>query len=192
MKKIIELHDEAKKDPDPKSARNNIKIEHSNQWCHNRKLIWAYLDDTHPIHLRRTLDQFYYHTLEDTDIRDKDQTVTRYHTKFKLRTEKAVTMVDQLWLWVLPGFGNSPDTVITSFPQRSNRIGQSGKTSDKFTALMSNIIQQSHNHPVTNGYGLAEIISNECSRIYFEPRKERDQSLQFLNIYATSIGEIVC
>lgn len=37
-----------------------------------------------------------------------------------------ITMVDQLWMWVLPPCGTSPSTVITAFPQRSVRE-KSGK-----------------------------------------------------------------
>ena len=45
-----------------------------------------------------------------------------------------ITMVDQLWMWVLLPCGTSPSTVITAFPQRSVRENP-GNT----TALVSNI-----------------------------------------------------
>jgi hypothetical protein len=32
----------------------------------------------------------------------------------------AITMVDQLWLWILPGYGEQPDTVLTAFPGNLN------------------------------------------------------------------------
>jgi hypothetical protein len=191
MKKIIKDYEVAKggKSNDDKS---DTKKKKSSDYFKLQDLVRAYLDDDHPLHIRRTLDQFYYHTLENTDARDKDQTGSRYHRKFGLQNKNIITMVDQLWLWVLPGFGNSPATVITSFPQRSNRVDSSGKRNDeKFTSLFSNIIAQTQDRPVENGHELAEIISSECSRIYFDTMTDRDRSLQFLEIYATSIGEIV-
>lgn len=191
MKEIIKDHEMAKSEK-PTDGKNDTKKEKSSDYFKLQDLVRAYLDDKHPLHIRRTLDQFYYHTLKDTDVRDKDQTGSRYHRKFGLKNKNIITMVDQLWLWVLPGFGNSPATVITSFPQRSNRVDSSGKRNDeKFTSLFSNIIAQTQDRPVENGHDLAEIISSECSRIYFDTMTDRDRSLQFLEIYATSIGEIV-
>jgi hypothetical protein len=191
MKEIIKDHEMAKSEK-PTDGKNDTRKEKSSDYFKLQDLVRAYLDDKHPLHIRRTLDQFYYHTLKDTDVRDKDQTGSRYHRKFGLKNKNIITMVDQLWLWVLPGFGNSPATVITSFPQRSNRVDSSGKRNDeKFTSLFSNIIAQTQDRPVENGHDLAEIISSECSRIYFDTMTDRDRSLQFLEIYATSIGEIV-
>ncbi len=191
MKAIIRQHEMAKEGKEF-GIGNHTGKKRSPDYHKNQQLIKEYLDDKHPLHIRRTLDQFYYHTLKDTDARDKDQTGARYHESFKLEKSKIVTMVDQLWLWVLPGFGKSPDTVITSFPQRSNRVDSYGRRNDeKFTSLFSNIMAQTQDHPVENGHELAEIISSECSRIYFDTMTDRDRSLQFLEIYATSIGEIV-
>lgn len=57
------------------------------------------------LHMRRTLDQSYYPTLQDTHLRDQDQVVERYSRKQQGNywTEPRVLMVDQLWLWVLGG-----------------------------------------------------------------------------------------
>jgi len=51
-------------------------------------------------HMRKTLDQFYYTTLQDTESRDLDQVVEKYSRKYNW-SEHRVLMVDQLWLWVL-------------------------------------------------------------------------------------------
>ena len=65
-------------------------------------LIHAYLvhdQNIRPkLHLRRTLDQFYYPAI-DTEARDQDQVVYRYCK----RNDKVpkIFMVDQLWLWIL-------------------------------------------------------------------------------------------
>jgi phage terminase large subunit GpA-like protein len=63
-------------------------------------LIDAYLRSSPALHIRRTLDQFFYHGI-DTATRDRDQVVYRYCKKRGL--ERRVFMVDQCWLWI---FGN--------------------------------------------------------------------------------------
>jgi hypothetical protein len=52
---------------------------------------------TPPLHVRRTLDQYYY-TFNSTDVRDRDQVVYRYTRDAKY---KQIFIVDQLWLFVL-------------------------------------------------------------------------------------------
>jgi hypothetical protein len=54
-------------------------IEDHPTWSEDEKLLCAYLYNNPPVHPRRTLDQFYYHMLEDTERRDKDQVITRYY-----------------------------------------------------------------------------------------------------------------
>jgi len=85
--------------------------------CLNRQqeLIKAYLKNTHPLRLRRTLDQYYYNTLPNTRSRDSGQVVTRNQALQELEP-KIITTVDQLWLWVLNGEDGLPDTVVTCFP----------------------------------------------------------------------------
>ncbi|QSS48970.1 serine/threonine-protein kinase ripk4 [Histoplasma capsulatum var. duboisii H88] len=66
-----------------------------------------------PLHLRRTLDQYFYTHLTDTAARDRGQVVYRY--TLKNSAEPKIFMVDQLWLWIL-----NDNTVISCFPQRWN------------------------------------------------------------------------
>lgn len=54
-------------------------IQNFREWSKNEKLLCAYLYSNLPVHPRRTLDQFYYHMLEDTEHRDQDQVITRYY-----------------------------------------------------------------------------------------------------------------
>ena len=66
----------------------------------DERLLRDHLHEKPPLHIRRTLDQSYFWTLEDTTSRDKDQVVyrgTRGGTNWNAR----VVMVDQLWLWIL-------------------------------------------------------------------------------------------
>lgn len=93
-----------------------------------------------PLHCRRTLDQFTYHMLEDTERRDVSQVMFRWAKReaqrrserelqkgetdrLQLRPPKTnasldskdklpLLMIDQLWLWVL----EDESTVITSLP----------------------------------------------------------------------------
>jgi hypothetical protein len=59
-------------------------------------------------HPRRTLDQFYYPALDDTSIRDADQTISKWSGKdvdkdgkLKATHDSLLVMVDQLWCWVV-------------------------------------------------------------------------------------------
>jgi hypothetical protein len=54
------------------------------------------------LHLRRSLDQYFYHALKSTEKRDKNQLVSRMFEDGKL-TRNVLIVVDQLWLWVLNG-----------------------------------------------------------------------------------------
>jgi hypothetical protein len=61
------------------------------------------LESDPPLHMRRTLDQYFYPKLENTSLRDTNQVVyreTRSGKYFRYRTTRVV-MVDQLWLWIL-------------------------------------------------------------------------------------------
>ena len=66
----------------------------------DERLLRDHLHQSPPLHIRRTLDQSYFWTLEDTTARDKDQVVYR-GTKAGKNWNARVVMVDQLWLWIL-------------------------------------------------------------------------------------------
>lgn len=69
------------------------------QISEDEQLLRKHLLHEPPLHIRRTLDQSYYWTLKDTQVRDRDQVVFR-----ATKHEKAqIVMVDQLWLWILDG-----------------------------------------------------------------------------------------
>jgi len=84
----------------------------------DEQLLRENLHNDPPLHIRRTLDQYYFLTLDDTSARDRDQVVyreTRAGRSFHSRNTRVV-MVDQLWLWIL-----DDHTIITSFPRRWGR-----------------------------------------------------------------------
>ncbi|KAB2109097.1 hypothetical protein AG0111_0g2554 [Alternaria gaisen] len=67
---------------------------------------------------RRSLDQFYYPALNDTRVRDKDQTISKWtgellkpNGREEAANDSAMIMVDQFWCWIL-----DEDTILTSFP----------------------------------------------------------------------------
>jgi hypothetical protein len=74
-----------------------------------RELVKGYLNtlaswNSQPLHIRRTLDQFFFHDLPD--IKDgspnddvDDKVVGKYLKHQKIRPK--VIMIDQLWLWIL-------------------------------------------------------------------------------------------
>lgn len=61
-----------------------------------------------PLHPRRTLDQFYYGSLNDTSSRDADQVISKWANlksgndgRETAESESLMIMIDQLWCWVL-------------------------------------------------------------------------------------------
>jgi len=68
----------------------------------DERLLRDYVKADPPLHIRRTLDQYYFVSLDDTNQRDKDQVVYRGTLdKEKNRVQSRIVMVDQLWLWIL-------------------------------------------------------------------------------------------
>lgn len=65
-----------------------------------------------PLHLRRTLDQFYYTNIRDTSDRDRDQVLSKYGPESALVGSRPILMVDQLWLWILGGGEQIPSRFI--------------------------------------------------------------------------------
>lgn len=68
----------------------------------DERLITHHLYTSSPPHLRRTLDQFYYWTVENTTVQDLSQVVCRgTRSSHDLETTARIVMVDQLWMWIL-------------------------------------------------------------------------------------------
>ena len=150
-----------------------------NASCSDEMLVQAYLRSTHNLHIRRTLDQFYYHAIS-TEDRDEDQVVYRY-TRDKGK-ERKVFMVDQLWLWIL-----DKDLIITSFPQRWEQ-----PKNDPLNVLDGVIEDMSSKTqaPVKSVYDLAILVTGRCSGV-FDRHRLGDEDYQFLDMFESSIGEVV-
>jgi len=72
-----------------------------------------------PLHLRRTLDQFYYSHGDNTRDRDYDQVVAKYGPLPK--PHRVIVTVDQLWLWII-GKSESPPHRTGSPPRFSGSV----------------------------------------------------------------------
>jgi hypothetical protein len=111
--KLLDMKTFMKKLQDKKEAHDNGLNTENSRLDKDRELIRAYWKEDHPLHIRRTLDQYYYYTLDDTTSRDKDQVASRYFERARANgkevgsrgenDKKVVMMVDQLWLWILGG-----------------------------------------------------------------------------------------
>ena len=126
--------------PIARDVANGNSMEH--------KLIWQHLTSDHPVHCRRTLDQYGYPSLRNTSVRDGDQILYKrtkidadtqqpkeLSMKHKSRAAAArqspmpstdeadakVLMVDQLWLWIVDN-----KTVITFFAPKEKEENDGG------------------------------------------------------------------
>jgi hypothetical protein len=107
----------------PRSSPQNENARYSNEepQPHEQYRNWRLNEDR--IHTRRTLDQFQYKEMT-TQERDADQVMSRYLDRRaeklkcegssdpKIRNDRGILVVDQLWLWIL-----GPQLVISSLAQ---------------------------------------------------------------------------
>ncbi|KAF2678929.1 hypothetical protein K458DRAFT_480562 [Lentithecium fluviatile CBS 122367] len=147
-------------------------------------LLRAHLgQSTVSLHVRRTLDQFFYHNI-DTQSRDQDQVVYRYQCRGRspeeLGIDPKIFMVDQLWMWIL-----GKDLIVTAFPQRWQQ-----PRNDPLNVLDGIIedINSKTRDPVRSVYDLAMIITSRCSGV-FDRHRMGDEDYQFLDMFESSIGD---
>ncbi|KAI8940733.1 hypothetical protein NX059_001998 [Plenodomus lindquistii] len=133
------------------------------------------------LHVRRTLDQFFYHNI-DTQSRDRDQVVYRYQNKSadQQSGDQKIFMVDTLWLWIL-----GKDLIVTAFPQRWQQ-----PRNDPLNVLDGVIedINSKTRDPVKSVYDLAMIITSRCSGM-FDRHRIGDEDYQFLDMFESTIGD---
>lgn len=126
------------------------------------------------MHIRRTLDQYYYHNATDTSRRDEDQVLGCYQTKNGLQP-KVLTMVDQLWLWVLKGEQGKSDTVISCFPVLDPAHPDQHGLTNVLRWVKLRLLDEPST--VQTAYDLAGLIAATCSRVYLD----RASTLSFKN-----------
>ncbi|CAH0045821.1 unnamed protein product [Clonostachys solani] len=168
-------------------------------WTNEQKLLhqYVYAEGSHPLHLmhtRRTLDQFYYHSLKSTKKRDRDQAVSRYQAANFPTDPKIMAVTDQLWLWVLVGPSKRAQAVISCFPSRqtleprTNRsLDPNGKT-DILHKIKLYLLQEPR--AVKNPYDLVGVITSKCSGAFLDSSNP-PRGLQFAEVYESSISNIM-
>jgi hypothetical protein len=188
------LTDKGKK---PRRSETKDGEDNTNIWRHEN-LVRAYVNEPLPLHVRRTLDQYFYYTLPDKSIRDRDlDQVLWRHTK---DTNPRILMVDQLWLWIIdnpkyPGQGRksilrlvrnsllilNEETVITAFPERWSEARmrhssaypqpEASDVAPEPSDIRFRILSAITNqeHTLNNAADLASLIIDKCTSI-FHPR----------------------
>ncbi|KIW02552.1 hypothetical protein, variant [Verruconis gallopava] len=149
--------------------------------CADDLLIKAYLNHEPPLHVRRTLDQFFYHSI-DTSERDVDQVVYRHFKRNLKDKEPMVFMVDQLWMWIL-----GKELIVTSFPQRWDQPANE----DPLNVLLGIIedMNAKTRPPVGSVYDLAMLITGRCCGV-FDRHRQGSEVYQFLDMFEIAIGQI--
>lgn len=168
-------------------SRNNERLAKSvlhRAETFDEMLLRAHLGtSTVSLHVRRTLDQFFYHNI-DTQSRDEDQVVYRYQCQGRspeeLGIDPKIFMVDQLWTWIL-----GKDLIVTAFPQRWQQ-----PRNDPLNVLDGIIedINSKTRDPVRSVYDLSLIITGRCSGV-FDRHRMGDENYQFLDMFESSIGD---
>lgn len=180
------------------------------------ELLQAYVDNQHPLHIRRTLDQYDHHERKVKGKNSKSKVNDKSNTDHDLVT----TMVDQLWLWVLVGKDGQADTVISSFARRApfpdSETSKSSSQQDSITLTQSKTSQSKQEDPdryhltdiveticlqllndpttIRTAYDLAGFIASKCSRVYLDTGNDPQvrEELQFWEKYRNKIEDIVC
>lgn len=151
----------------------------------DKNLIFAHVDAVScSMNARRTLDGYYYRTIDTAKYRDHDQVVHRYQRKHLDPAESTdgirMLMVDQLWMWIV-----GKDLIITSFPQRWQQ-----PRNDPHNVLETVVsdINAPGRAPVSSVYELAFIIATRCFGP-FDRRNISEGEMLFLDIFEASIGD---
>ncbi|ETI25182.1 hypothetical protein G647_04555 [Cladophialophora carrionii CBS 160.54] len=152
------------------------------------------------LHIRRTLDQYYYPALPEdrTKCRDGDQVVYRFQYRELRKARKdlgpetlrnlRICTIDQLWLWVI-----DEKTLITCFPQRwSQSNPQETDTNSGPPDVLEFVRDRIHsdvNLELNSVYHLATFITTLCTAFVDECTAEPSTSPEtFLQIFANAIG----
>ncbi|KAL7946051.1 hypothetical protein V8C42DRAFT_357626 [Trichoderma barbatum] len=195
-------------------SENSSKTIATGKESKEEMLLWKYLlseshcdaNSRHVLHIRRTLDQYLYHNLKDTKIRDADQTVHRYQNK--LNKDKPVSeqdpltviMVDQLWLWILVDTAGKAKAIVTCFPSRDwldvgmEDAGQTAATPILDQRRTTDVLQSTSSYilyrpsAIKTPYDLAGVIASRCSRALLDHSADM---LNFGEVYENSISSIM-
>ncbi|RYP42040.1 hypothetical protein DL767_000552 [Monosporascus sp. MG133] len=109
----------------------------------DERLLRKYVKAEPPLHIRRTLDQYYFVTLDDTSKRDKDQVVyrgTKAGNSLHSRNTRVV-MVDQLWLWILDDTLIIIDQCSNVFFDRTKPLDERPEVMDLFASAIGDVTE---------------------------------------------------
>ncbi|KAL7776684.1 hypothetical protein CFE70_007102 [Pyrenophora teres f. teres 0-1] len=182
-----------------------------------KALIRAYLHTPPALHIRRTLDQYYYHMLESTTERDIDQVVSRWSKALKSRQRHNILMVDQLWLWNTSkqysthevaeskwkgdtrGDGSYSNAernmaeeldhryVISCFPSRTGTGHLTQRIIDDIRLLVLDPIGRKRD-PIRRPEDLVSRIMETCCSAF--DRLQDEDTLRFFQMFEDSVGSI--
>ncbi|KAI4925496.1 hypothetical protein J4E85_007375 [Alternaria conjuncta] len=182
-----------------------------------KALVTAYLHDPPALHIRRTLDQYYYHMLDNTKERDMDQVVSRWAENTKAEARHNILMVDQLWLWSTHqkaspskaqdkaseirtsreqmgmNNGSYPEEepqdhyVISCFPSRTGTGQHAHRVMDDLRLL---VLDPTHRkrHPIRKPEDLTSRILETCCSVF--DRLLDAEPLRFFQMFEESVGTI--
>ncbi|KAK4096298.1 hypothetical protein N658DRAFT_501729 [Parathielavia hyrcaniae] len=146
------------------------------------RLISEHLCTQSPLHPRRTLEQYFYWTAEDTVHRDRQQVVYR-STRMRNDPDAVprVVMVDQLWLWIL-----DENTILTAFPRRWGRNKPDPSAVHRAIRDGLGVVDSSQ---IASVYDLALVIIDECSKVFFD-RTKPDLRPEVVDMFGSAISNI--
>ncbi|RYP01782.1 hypothetical protein DL764_006069 [Monosporascus ibericus] len=172
-----QIDDRKPYDPNARKTEKLLGLAEGMDYEADERLLRDFVKTDPPLHIRRTLDQFYFVTLDDTTQRDKDQVVYRGTKAGYTR----VVMVDQLWLWIL-----DDNTIITSFPKRWGR--NKPDSSGVHKTIRERL--ETKKEEIKSIYHLALIIIDQCSRVFFDRTKPLDKRPEVMDLFASAIGNV--
>ena len=117
--------------------------------------------------------------------KDEDEHGCKHCREEICKVPRAV-MVDQLWMWIL-----DKNTILTCFPRRYG-VGRNDP-SGVFQSISRRLKDpfSSANH-ILSVFDLGLIILEECFNTFFDRTATLDKRPQTLDIFAESIGNVVC
>lgn len=161
----------------------------------DQKLVWSYLWGDMPLHIRRTLDQFYYDALdsdtpqrEGVEPRNQDQVVYRFMMKEWKDEDPYVLMVDQLWMVML-----EDDTLITSFPQRwgqTDSVDYNAVKEADIAGLIEKELSNENRAPLESTYDMMFLVLDICTGILYDRAIQRNEKLRFLEFFERRVQDV--
>ncbi|KAL9118647.1 MAG: hypothetical protein Q9187_004805 [Circinaria calcarea] len=147
------------------------------------RAMYTYLQSPSPLHIRRTLDQYFHLSLKDTHTRDDDQVVNRYVRDILRYPDPPIMMVDQLWLCILDD-GLIVTAFPTSFGQEDDPDGHDEVLEHILGHLAKGVVST-----LESSWDLAALIIDHASGFFFKS-SQLPTPLRFIEFFANSISAV--